>query len=130
MEASPSGAQGTQCSNMWAGAGRPGHRYGVVLNSATHLSACLARNDTALVGNVRCGSSEQCTLVWVVTLLLAAAAAAPPQQAKALRWKLTTRRGDGAGDGFADKHSDLSPEELQEKEQHLVKQVRQEGGCS
>jgi hypothetical protein len=51
-------------------------------------------------------------------------------QAKALRWKLTTRRADGADGGFAEKHSDLPPEELQDKEQHLVKQVRDAAGHS
>lgn len=51
-------------------------------------------------------------------------------QAKALRWKLTTRRADGADGGFAEKHSDLPPEELQDKEQHLVKQVRNAVGQS
>jgi hypothetical protein len=48
-------------------------------------------------------------------------------QARALRWKLTTRRRDGAGDGFRDKHTDLSPEQLQQQEQHLVQQVRWQG---
>lgn len=48
-------------------------------------------------------------------------------QAKALRWKLSTRRPDGAGDGFAEKHTDMTPEELKEKETHLVKQVSIEG---
>eukprot|EP00883_Tetradesmus_obliquus_P002426 jgi/Sobl393_1/12606/SZX60780.1 len=46
-----------------------------------------------------------------------------PAEARALRWKLTTRRRDGAGDGFRDKHSDLSPEQLEQQEQHLVQQV-------
>jgi hypothetical protein len=44
-------------------------------------------------------------------------------QAKALRWKLSTRRADGAGDGFSEKHSELTADELKDKETHLVKQV-------
>jgi uncharacterized membrane protein YgcG len=47
----------------------------------------------------------------------------PTPQAKALRWKLSTRRPDGAGDGFAEKHGDVTAKELKEKEQALVKQV-------
>jgi hypothetical protein len=51
-------------------------------------------------------------------------------QARALRWKLTTRRRDGAGDGFRDKHSDLTQEQLQQQEQHLVQQVRKLYCCN
>lgn len=45
------------------------------------------------------------------------------RQAKALRWKLSTRRADGAGDGFSEKHTELTAEELKDKETHLIKQV-------
>lgn len=48
-------------------------------------------------------------------------------QAKQLKWKLSTRRQDAAGDGFADKHLDLTPEQLKEHEQHLVQQVKNVG---
>jgi hypothetical protein len=51
-------------------------------------------------------------------------------QARALRWKLTTRRHDGAGDGFRDKHTDLTPQQLQQQEQHLVQQVGRQGGAA
>lgn len=44
-------------------------------------------------------------------------------QAKQLQWKLTTRRRDGAGDFFREKHTDLSDEELARQEQHLAAQV-------
>jgi hypothetical protein len=68
------------------------------------------------------GFACPCVLLLLLLLLLLL-------QARALRWKLTTRRHDGAGDGFRDKHSDLTPQQLQQQEQHLVQQVGRQGGC-
>ena len=46
-----------------------------------------------------------------------------------LRWKLTTKRHDGASEEFTEKHkAELGPEEIKEAEQHLAAQVG--GGCA
>jgi hypothetical protein len=45
-------------------------------------------------------------------------------QAAMLRWKLTTRRHDGASEEFTEKHkAELGPEEIKKAEQHLAAQV-------